>query len=69
MDAALADLKSQKKPNYRAIARKYNVQHSTLMRCFKGQTVLNSQATVTHYKKLSTVQKQTLIKHINKFSN
>ena len=69
MDAAIADLKSQKKPNYRATARKYNLSHSTLMRRFKGQTVPNCKATSTHRKKLSTAQEQTLVGHINKLSN
>src|SRR5437667_5631387 len=69
MDAALADLKSQKKPNYRATARKYNINHSIVLRCFKGQTVSNPDATSIYQKKLSTSQEQTLIEHINKLSN
>ncbi|EED15654.1 conserved hypothetical protein [Talaromyces stipitatus ATCC 10500] len=38
---AISDLKAQKKPQYAKIARKYNVDRTTLMRRYKGQTPLD----------------------------
>ena len=39
IEQALDDLKSQKRPNVAAIARKYNIISSTLLRRFKNKTI------------------------------
>ena len=39
IELALDDLKSQKKPNYSAKARKFGVEHTTLAKRFQGKTV------------------------------
>ena len=44
IEQALDDLKSQKRPNVAAIARKYNIISFTLLRRFKDKTVSAKEA-------------------------
>ena len=44
IEAAIADLESQKAPNYAATAKKFDIDRKTLIRRYKGETVSNSKA-------------------------
>ncbi|EED15804.1 conserved hypothetical protein [Talaromyces stipitatus ATCC 10500] len=66
---AISDLESQKTPQYAKTARKYNLEHSTLRRRYKGQTVSNQKATSIHRKLLTDAQEEVLLHHISKLSS
>jgi AraC-like DNA-binding protein len=53
IEAALADLESQERPNVSATARKHNVARRTLAHRFKGETGLNREATSYSRKQLT----------------
>jgi hypothetical protein len=65
---AITDLDSQEKPQYAQIARKYNLDRTTLMRRYKGQTVSNQEAHSIHQKLLTNAQEEVLLDHISKLS-
>lgn len=66
---AIADLAKQSKPNSMATARKHGVNRSTLQKRFLGQT-LSMQAAASKYRqRLTFVQEETLIKHINSLTD
>jgi hypothetical protein len=69
IELALADLSEQDEPIYRATARKYDVNYTTLMRRFKGEQVSRAIANANIHQRLSLEQEETLIKHINKLSD
>ena len=68
ISAAIADLKTQIKPNYDATAKKFNIKRDTLRRRFKGQTVPNSTARLESQGLLDIAQEQALIERINTLS-
>jgi hypothetical protein len=69
MELAMADLTNQTKPNYKATAEKYSVGRTTLRQRYLGQT-LSIQAAASKYRqRLTLVQEETLIKHINSLTN
>ena len=61
--AALADLKSQVVPNYKATAKRHGV---VLMRRYTGKTVLNYEATTEHRQALNASQEYVLLAHIQR---
>lgn len=65
IDAALAYLKAQDKPNVREAARRFNVCQSTLQRRFKGQTVSRAAARAESHQLLNTAQEDALVQHLN----
>lgn len=67
--AAISDLESQEAPNFKATAKKYNIDRTTLMRRFKGQTVPHLEACSIHRKLLTNAQEVVLIEHIRKLSD
>ena len=69
IELALADLNSQKHPNYKATAEKYSVNRTTLARWHKGLAVTRQQSASLHKKVLTDVQEQELLKYINKLSD
>ena len=69
IEAAIADLESQKAPNYAATARKFYIDRKTLTRRYEGKTVSNSEAHSRNQKLLTNAQETVLIKHIRKLSN
>ena len=69
IELALADLNSQKRPNYKATAEKYLIERTTLARRHRGIAVSRKQSVSLHKKKLTDVQEQELLKHINKLSD
>ena len=69
MELAMADLANQDKPNYKATAKKYSVGRTTLRQRYLGQT-LSIQAAASKYRqRLTSIQEETLIKHINSLTN
>ncbi len=64
MDAALEALKSQNPPNYAATAREFEVDRTSLMRRFKGQTLSREEFHETR-QLLSSQQEKVLINNIN----
>ena len=69
IEQAVSDLKSQKPPQYAAIAEKYNIDRTTLMRRFKGETVSYSEARSRNNKLLTNTQELVLIEYIRKLSD
>ncbi|PVH90474.1 hypothetical protein DM02DRAFT_466438, partial [Periconia macrospinosa] len=61
---ALDDLKSQEVINFTTIAKKYNLDRTTLMRRFKGKTTSNQEAHSIHHKLLTDAQEEVLLQHI-----
>jgi hypothetical protein len=61
MELALADLSIQDEPMYRATAKKYNINYTTLMRRFKGEQVSRAIANAEIRQRLSLEQEETLI--------
>ena len=69
MELALTDLSIQDEPMYRATAKKYSINYTTLMCRFKGEQVSRAIANAEIRQHLSLEQEETLIKHINKLSD
>ena len=67
IEQALDDLKSQKRPNVTAIAKKYNIIPSTLLRRFKNKTISAKKTRSKITQHLTNTQKKTFLKYINKF--
>jgi hypothetical protein len=44
IQAAITDLKSQKRVNYKATAKKWNLERTTLAKRYRGETGLNREA-------------------------
>ena len=69
IELAIADLANQTKPNYMATAKKYGVARMTLRDRFLGES-LSMQAAASKYRqRLTLVQEEALIKHINSLTN
>jgi hypothetical protein len=66
---AIADLESQSDVNYAATVRKWGVERTTLAKRHKGQTGTREDATSDVHRRLTDVQEQVLITHINKLSD
>ena len=63
---AIADLEAQEAPNYRETSRKYGIHHTTLLRRFKGITVLRKTAiSLCGKRNLTDAQEEVLLKQIN----
>ena len=69
IQAAISDLESQEVPNVTQTAQKYNLQKTTLMRRFKGETVSRTEAHSRDKKLLTSAQEMVLISHIRKLSD
>jgi DNA-binding phage protein len=69
MQAAITDLKSQTRKNYASIARKWDLERTTLARRFRGETGPNQDAISYAHKQLTDTQEKILIKYINKLSD
>ena len=64
--AAIADLDSQKVPNYGATAKKYDLVRTTLWRRHTSQTVSRSEATTEFRQALNAAQEKVLLGHIGR---
>ena len=66
---AIDDLKLQEVVNFKATAKKYNIDRTTLMRRYKGKTTSNEEAHSIHQKLLTNAQEEALLKHISDLSD
>ena len=69
MEAAIADLDSQEKPNYSATAREYSVPRKTLSDRHKGKTMSRKAATSEFRQRLTIEQEEVLISQINRLTD
>ena len=69
IELAIADLANQAKPNYMSIAKKYEVARTTLRNRFLGQQLSTKAAASKYRQRLTFIQEETLIKHINSLTN
>ncbi|RFU24298.1 hypothetical protein B7463_g12041, partial [Scytalidium lignicola] len=65
MQKAIADLKSQEQPNFKATAEKYFLERTTLAKRFKGQHGSMKDASSIYKQRLNDIQEQVLIDQIN----
>jgi Tc5 transposase DNA-binding domain len=66
---AISDLESQETLNYAAIAKKYKITRTTLMRRHKGKTVSNHEARSIYQQLLTDEQENVLLEHISTLSS
>ena len=64
MEAAMAELDAQLKPNFSAAAEKWLLERTTLAKCWKGQT-MSREANLEYRQLLTNVQEDALITRIN----
>ena len=69
IDLALADLESQKVPNYKATAKKFGCDRRTLARRHQGKSTSRAAANSEYRQRLTVAQEATLIGFINKLSD
>jgi hypothetical protein len=69
IQAAIEHLNSQKRVNYSATAKKWNLERTTLAKRYRGETVSNQEANSYAGQQLTDVQENTLIGYINKLSD
>jgi Tc5 transposase DNA-binding domain len=67
--AAIADLESQDRINYKVTAIKWGLKRTTLARRHRGETGSKQEANSYARQKLTDTQEKTLIRHINKLSD
>jgi hypothetical protein len=69
IEAAIADLKSQKRLNYKKIAKKWGLDRITLWRRHTGKTASKQEANSNARQRLTDTQEKTLVGYINKLSD
>ena len=69
MRKALAEIESCSKPNYSAIARKYQLERTTLSKRAKGQTTSREEFQSERHQCLTNVQERVLIDQINRLTD
>jgi hypothetical protein len=65
MEAAMAELDAQLKPNFSAAAEKWLLERTTLAKRWKGQTMSREEANLEYQQLLTNAQEEALIAHIN----
>jgi hypothetical protein len=66
---ALDELKLQEPINFRMTAKKYKIDHTTLMRRYKGKTVSHHDAHSIYKKLLTDAQEEVILSHISTLSD
>jgi Tc5 transposase DNA-binding domain len=69
IQAAIDDLKSQKRTNFAATARKWNLERTTLAKRFRGEMGSKEDANSYIRQRLTKTQEETLIAYINKLND
>jgi hemerythrin len=69
MKAALAEIELSEDPNYREIARKHKLTHTTLLRRAKGLTRSRAEFQSEINQNLNDAQERILIKQINRLTD
>ena len=67
--AALAEIELSEDPNYREIARKFKLTHTTLLRRAKGLTRSRADFQSKINQNLNNAQERILIKQINRLTD
>ena len=67
--AAIDDLRSQKRTNFAATAKRWDVERTTLAKRFRGETGTNEDANSYVRQKLTATQEETLIAYVNKLND
>ena len=65
ISAAIADLRSQKKPNFYGTAKKYNIDRTTLRRRFQGKQGPSGISKLETQGKLTTIMEEIFVDYIN----
>ena len=68
LSAAIADLRSQKKPNFFATAKKHRIDRTTLRRRFQGKQTPRGVSHIETQGHLSVKMEEVFIERINIFS-
>ena len=69
IELAIAHLKAQDVPKYRATAREFDLVESTLRRRYKGQITSKRDAISKHHQNLSLAAEESLITQINRLTD
>jgi hypothetical protein len=69
MEKALAELESCSKPNYAALAKKYELERSTLSRHARGKTTSREEFQSEKHQCLTNAQERVLINQINRLTD
>ena len=69
IEAAITDLRSQKRTNFAATAKRWDVERTTLAKRFRGETGTNEDVNSYVRQKLTATQEETLITYINKLND
>jgi hypothetical protein len=69
MRKALAESESCSKPNYAALAKKYELERSTLSRCARGKTTSREEFQSEKNQCLTNAQERILIDQINRLTD
>ena len=69
MKAALAEIELSKDPNYREIARRFNLTYTTLLQRAKGMTRSRAEFQSEINQNLNDIQECILIKQINRLTD
>jgi Tc5 transposase DNA-binding domain len=69
IEAAIADLRSQKHTNFAATAKKWNLERTTLAKRFRGETGTIQEAVSYVRKQLTDTQEEALITYVNKLND
>ncbi len=69
IEAAINDLRSQKRTNFAATAKRWDLERTTLAKRFRGETGTNKDANSYVRQKLTAIQEDTLITYVNKLND
>lgn len=69
IEAAIKDLRSQKRTNFAATAKRWDLERTTLAKRFRGETGINEDANSYVRQKLIAIQEDTLIMYVNKLND
>jgi hypothetical protein len=69
MEAALASLDAQEKPNYSAAARKFKLGRTAVARRYEGKTTSQAEANSEYRQLLTIAQEDALIARINNLTD
>ena len=69
IQAAIDDLRSQKRTNIAATAKNWDIARETLSKRFRGETGPNKEATSYSRKQLTDTQEEALITYVNKLND
>ena len=69
IEAAIKDLRSQKRTNFAATAKRWDVERTTLARRYRGETGTKEDAASYTFRQLTDIQENALITYVNKLND